>query len=130
MTTHFGATPTSSLAPYAGAELEPGSALQDDTALNEWIRKSVATAFHPAGTCRMGPAGDPRVVVDSNLRVHGIQGLRVADASIMPVVVSANTNATTIMIGDRAADFILGCPPLPTQPASFWTHPAWQRQQR
>ncbi|CAG5118946.1 unnamed protein product [Candidula unifasciata] len=72
------------------------------------IKHRPVSVYHPVGTCKMGPSGDPTAVVDSDLRVHGITGLRVADASIMPWLVSANTNAPTIMIGEMAADLIKG----------------------
>nr|WP_245181156.1 choline dehydrogenase [Sinorhizobium mexicanum] len=91
---------------YAGAELDPGSDVQTDEELDAWIRKRCTTAYHLAGSCRMGPATHPDTVVGPDLRVHGLHGLRVADASVMPTIVSANTNATSIMIGERAADFI------------------------
>ncbi len=72
------------------------------------------TTFHPMGTCRMGPESDPTSVVDDELRVRGLEGLRVADASIMPMMLSANINAATMMIADKASDFIRGkAPPQP-----------------
>jgi len=73
----------------------------------ELLRQEISGDYHPVGTCRMGAAGDPDAVVDSDLRVIGVQGLRVADASIMPVIPNANTNATSIMIGEKAADHLL-----------------------
>jgi choline dehydrogenase-like flavoprotein len=84
----------------------PEAALASDEALDEFIAREVSTGQHITGTCKMGPASDPLAVVDQFGRVHGLQGLRVADASIMPNVVRANTNVTTMMIGERIADFI------------------------
>ena len=87
--------------------LEPTDAdLESDDTLDAWMRNNVATSQHLSGTCKMGPASDPMTVVDQYGRVHGLEGLRVADASIMPNVTRANTNATTILIGERIADFI------------------------
>ncbi len=80
--------------------------LSDDAALNEWLKRNSGTSHHISGTCKMGPDSDPLTVVDQHLRVKGVEGLRVADASIMPDCIRANTNATTIMIGERCADFI------------------------
>lgn len=116
-------------APYAGAELDPSKDIQDEAALKDWIRKRATTAFHLSGTCKMGPQDDPTAVVDPQLNVRGIQGLRVADASIMPVVVSSNLNATAIMIGERAADLCLGRT-LPREDHPYWVHPNWQIAQR
>jgi choline dehydrogenase len=121
---------TRAMAALSGQELDPGASIQDDDALDNWIRERVATAYHPAGTCRMGPRDDSHSVVGPDLKVHGLEGLRIADASIMPVVVSANTNASSIMIGDRAADFLLGQRAPPSAMARYWTHPQWETQQR
>jgi choline dehydrogenase len=95
------------LASWRIGEDEPGPDIEDDAALDTWLRAHASTIFHPVGTCRMGVDGDPGAVVDGALRVRGIKGLRVADASVMPTIVSGNTNATTIMIGEKAADLIL-----------------------
>ena len=81
-------------------------------------RQYGSTSYHLIGTARMGPAPDPTAVVDDQLRVHGMQGLRVADASIMPSMPSANTYATTMMIAEKASDLIRGLPPLPAVPSS------------
>ncbi len=80
--------------------------LATDAALDQWLLQSVTSSYHIAGTCKMGPASEPMAVVDQWCRVHGLSGLRVADASIMPDVVRANTNVTTMMIAERCADFI------------------------
>ncbi|PON15910.1 hypothetical protein C2W62_21310 [Candidatus Entotheonella serta] len=80
--------------------------LASDEALDQWIRTHISTAHHLAGTCKMGPASDTMAVVDQYGRVHGLQGLRVVDTSIMPDVVRANTNATAMMIAERIADWM------------------------
>jgi choline dehydrogenase-like flavoprotein len=95
------------LARYCGNELSPGPTVNTDADLEAFIRANVATTYHPVGTCKMGPTRDPMAVVDSRLRVHGLTGLRVADASIMPNIIGGNTSAPSMMIGERAADFIL-----------------------
>jgi choline dehydrogenase len=95
------------LAELSGAELLPGPAIADDAALEDFIRERVATTYHPVGTCKMGPSSDALAVVDPRLKVHGVQGLRVADASIMPNLIGGNTSAPSMMIGERAAHFIL-----------------------
>jgi choline dehydrogenase len=94
------------LARYAGMELSPGPSVASDDQLEAFIRANVATTYHPVGTCKMGPRRDPMAVVDSRLRVHGVEGLRVADASIMPNIIGGNTSAASMMIGERAAGFI------------------------
>ena len=80
--------------------------LVSDDALDAWILRNAYTQHHIAGTCKMGPDSDPMAVVNQHGQVRGIEGLRVADASVMPDVIRANTNATTIMIGERVAEFI------------------------
>ncbi len=87
-------------------ETEPGAQRTSDADLMEWIGRVVTTGHHPVGTCRMGQANDPRSVVDPQLRVNGLEGLRVADASVMPSLISGNTNATAVVIGHRAARLI------------------------
>ena len=86
-------------------EIAPGANIQSDDELLDWIRKNAETTYHPVGTCKMG--SDPMAVVDDQLRVHGMQGLRVADASIMPTLTSGNTNAPSIMIGEKASRMML-----------------------
>ena len=80
--------------------------LENDEALNKWLQREVTTGQHLTGTCKMGPKTDPMAVVDQNLKIHGLDGIRVADASIMPETVRANTNVTTMMIGERVASFV------------------------
>jgi choline dehydrogenase len=88
-------------------EYAPGAGVgrDDDNAILDWARSTATTIYHPTGTCKMGQ--DDMAVVDNQLRVHGISNLRVADASIMPSITSGNTNAPTIMIGEKVADMIL-----------------------
>jgi choline dehydrogenase len=87
--------------------IEPTDAeLASDEALNEYLLRDVTTGQHISGTCKMGPASDPMAVVDQHGHVHGLQNLRVVDAAIMPDCIRANTNVTTMMIGERIADFI------------------------
>jgi choline dehydrogenase len=89
-----------------GAEqTHPGPEVNSDHGLVDYIRRTGTTIWHPVGTCKMGH--DPMAVVDDQLRVHGLAGLRVADASIMPAIVSGNTNAPCIMIGEKASDLII-----------------------
>ncbi|MBC7637738.1 MAG: GMC family oxidoreductase N-terminal domain-containing protein [Acetobacteraceae bacterium] len=89
-----------------GEEWSPGVKVSTDAEILDYIRGAAETAYHPIGTCRMGQG--PNTVVDDRLRVHGIEGLRIADASIFPTMPSGNTNAPSIMVGERAADFIMG----------------------
>jgi choline dehydrogenase len=108
------------LAPYNSGELEPGAQVATDAEIDAWIAASGETIYHPVGTCRMGAAGDPMAVVDDELRVMGLKGLRVVDASVMPTLVGGNTNAPTIMIAEKAADMILGRPALAAEDAPVY----------
>ena len=89
----------------ANDEIAPGVNIQSDDELLDWVRHNAETTYHPVGTCKMG--SDPMAVVDDRLRVHGIERLRIADASIMPTLTSGNTNAPSIMIGEKASRMIL-----------------------
>ena len=93
------------LAQYAVRELRPGPSITSDGAMEEYLRTTIFPSYHPVGTCKMG--SDAQAVVDAQLRVHGVPGLRVADASIMPTIPASNTNAAAIMIGEKAADLML-----------------------
>ena len=95
------------LAPFKPTEIKPGPQFESDAELATLAGDIGTTIFHPVGTAKMGPASDPRAVVDARLRVHGAEGLRVVDASVMPTITSGNTNAPTLMIAERAAEWIL-----------------------
>ncbi|HCK3346517.1 TPA: choline dehydrogenase [Pseudomonas aeruginosa] len=106
------------LDPYRGRELSPGMNVQSDAELDEFIRNHAETAFHPSCSCKMG--SDDMAVVDGQGRVHGMDGLRVVDASIMPLIITGNLNATTIMMAEKIADRIRGRQPLPRSTAKYY----------
>jgi choline dehydrogenase len=118
----------SALTPFRGEELSPGPALKTDAEIDAFVRRGVETCYHPVGTCRMGTSKD--CVVDAECRVHGTTGLRVVDASVMPSIVSGNTNAPTIMIAEKASDLIRGRSAPQRATAPVWVHPHWQTAQR
>lgn len=103
---------------YRGRELSPGVSVQSDAELDEFIRNHAETAFHPSCSCKMG--SDDMAVVDGQGRVHGMEGLRVVDASIMPLIITGNLNATTIMMAEKIADRIRGRQPLPRSTAKYY----------
>ena len=107
------------LRPYVGEEVTPGAAWQSDAELERAIRDQVGTAYHPVGTCRMGPASDAMSVVSPRLAVHGLEGLRVVDASVMPNIIGGNTNAPTLMIAEQAARFMREGPASKAAPAAL-----------
>jgi choline dehydrogenase/4-pyridoxate dehydrogenase len=96
------------LKPFIARQIAPGAGVKTDEQLEAFVRNSVVTTHHPCGTCKMGPAGDETAVVDPQLRVRGVEGLRVIDASVFPDIIGANINAAVIMIAERAADLIRG----------------------
>jgi choline dehydrogenase/4-pyridoxate dehydrogenase len=93
---------------FIARQIAPGANIKTDAQFETFIRNTVVTTHHPCGTCRMGPAGDESAVVDAKLRVHGVENLRVVDASVFPDIIGANINAAVIMIAERAADLIRG----------------------
>jgi choline dehydrogenase len=101
------------IANYVEMETLPGKDVQTDDEWTDFARRFGGTSYHPVGSCRMGQASDPKTVVGPDLRVHGVDGLHVADSSVMPTIPSANTYAASLMIGEKAADLIRGLSPLP-----------------
>ena len=116
--------------PYRGGEIAPGDRKLSDEDLDEYVRDSVESAYHPCGTCRMGAAADPDAVVDPQCRVIGVEGLRVVDSSIFPRITNGNLNGPSIMVGEKAADHILGRSPLPRDGSEPWINPRWQESDR
>jgi len=115
---------------FRGPELAPGPDATSDGAIDAFVRAKGESAYHPCGTCKMGVAEDGDAVVDEALRVHGIDGLRVVDASVMPSIVSGNLNAPTIMIAEKAADDIRSRTPLPPSDAPVYEPENWRLNQR
>jgi len=115
---------------YAAEEIQPGPKVATDDQIDAFIREHCESAYHPCGTCKMGAADDPMAVVDPECRVIGIEGLRVADSSIMPQVTNGNLNGPTIMIGEKASDHILGRQPLAPSNQEPWINPDWMVSQR
>src|SRR6056297_1237849 len=113
---------------YRGAEIKPGIDVRTDAQIDAFVRREAESAYHPCSSCRMGT--DPLAVVDPQTRVHGLQGLRVVDASIFPVITNGNLNAPTIMVAERAADLILGKELLPPSDAPVRMDEQWRTQQR
>ena len=121
---------TDPIAGYVDHEIQPGDAAQSDAALDAVIRAHAESAYHPCGTARMGRRDDPAAVVDPEARVIGVDGLRLADSSVFPLIPNGNLNAPSIMVGEKAADHILGRAPLPRETLEPWIAPDWQSAQR
>ncbi len=115
---------------YVRHEIQPGAAVQTDQELDAFIRDHAESAYHPCGTARMGRRDDPLAVVDPECRVIGVDGLRVADSSVFPQVTNGNLNAPAIMVGEKAADHILGRVPLAPANLEPWVNPNWRVAQR
>jgi len=113
---------------YRGEEIQPGTDIQTDEQIDSFVRRSAESAYHPSCSCKMGE--DDMAVVDSQTRVHGLQGLRVVDSSVFPSIPNGNLNAPTIMLAERAADLILGKTPLAPSRAEVIISENWQEQQR
>ena len=108
-------------APYDGGEISPSPTVRSDEEILEWVRRDGETAYHPSCTCRMG-ADEMSVIDPLTMRVRGMTGIRVVDASVMPYVTNGNIYAPTMMIAEKAADIILGNPPLSSQSVKFFSH--------
>jgi choline dehydrogenase len=121
---------TEPMASFVDHEIQPGEDAQTDEQIDEVIREHAESAYHPCGTCRMGRADDPGAVVDPLNRVIGVEGLRLADSSIFPLIPNGNLNAPSIMVGEKASDHILGRTPLPRENLAPWIAPEWETSQR
>ena len=117
-------------APFRGREIQPGADCVSDEAIDAFIAEHVESALHPSCTCKIGAPDDPLAVVDPELRVIGVQGLRIVDSSVMPSITTGNLNAPTIMIGEKGADHILGNPPLAPSNLPYYVAPDWETAQR
>jgi len=115
---------------YRGREIQPGAEITSDAEIDAFIRRKVESAYHPSCTCKMGDARDRMAVVDKETRVFGMEALRVVDSSIIPSITTGNLNAPTIMIGEKAADHILGRDPLPASNAPYYEAEGWRERQR
>ncbi|MGB3317388.1 MAG: choline dehydrogenase [Albidovulum sp.] len=116
--------------PYVKHEIQPGPGYQTDDEIDSFIREHAESAYHPCGTAKMGRADDPLAVVDPEARVIGVEGLRVADSSIFPRITNGNLNAPSIMVGEKAADHVLGKGMLAPANSEPWNSPRWQDAQR
>jgi choline dehydrogenase len=107
--------------PFSAGELSPGPGVRTEDEVLDWVRRDAETALHPSCTCKMG-TGEDAVVDPSSMRVHGLEGLRVVDASVFPYVTNGNIYAPVMMTAEKAADLILGNTPLPPEPVEFYRH--------
>ena len=115
---------------FRGREIQPGADCTSDEAIDAFIAENVESALHPSCTCKMGAVDDPMAVVDPELKVIGVEGLRVIDSSVMPSITTGNLNAPTIMIGEKGSDLVLGKDPLPPSNLPYYVAPDWETAQR
>jgi choline dehydrogenase len=116
--------------PYRGAEIQPGVEVQTDEEINEFIATHAESAYHPCGTCKMGKVSDPESVVDPSCKVIGVENLRVVDSSIFPRITNGNLNGPSIMVGEKAADHILGLDSLTPENLEPWINQNWRISER
>lgn len=116
--------------PFRGEEIQPGTGIASDDAIDAWIRDDAESAFHPSCSCKIGADGDPMAVLDPDCRVRGIEALRVVDSSVFPTITNGNINAPTIMLAEKAADAIRGRAPLAPSNAPVYIAPDWETEQR
>ena len=115
---------------YRGEEIQPGLDVSSDEEIDTWVKQNVESAYHPAGSCKMGRADDSLAVVDKNCKVYGIENLRVVDASVFPTLPNGNINAPVIMVAEKIADVVLAKSPLPLADVSIAVPLGWQNSQR
>lgn len=115
---------------YRGKEIQPGTDVTSDEAIDAWVRQNVESAYHPSCSCKMGADNDPMAVLNEKCQVRGINSLRVVDSSVFPTIPNGNLNAPTIMVAEKVADAILGCAPLAPSDAEIWIAPNWETEQR
>ena len=115
---------------YRGEEIQPGLDVSNDTEIDAWVKQNVESAYHPAGSCKMGRADDSLAVVDKNCKVIGIENLRVVDASVFPTLPNGNINAPVIMVAEKVSDVVLGKNPLSLEGVSIAVPLGWENSQR
>jgi choline dehydrogenase len=114
---------------YRGDEIQPGADIVTDAQIDAFVRATVESAYHPCGTCRMGAADDEMAVIDAQMQVRGLHGLRIVDSSVFPTAPNGNLNGPTMMVAERAAD-IIKQQVLPPTDVSVYKDPQWQQRQR
>ena len=116
--------------PFVKHEIQPGTDVNSDEEIDEFIKNYAESAYHPCGTCKMGSDTDKFAVVDPETKVIGVQNLRVVDSSVFPRITNGNLNAPSIMTGEKAADHILGRDLLPPSNVEPWINPNWKKSQK